>query len=215
MRLPRAIARPFPARQKILVAGVGAWFLAVAAGTVVLLGYENAPGASPAPPALWPGDSRIARATDLPTLVMFAHPRCPCTRASLGELAVLLAHCRGRVTPYVVLVKPDGLPGDWAQTDLRRSALSIPGVQVLCDDGGVEARRFHAATSGQTLLYGADGRLLFRGGITASRGHSGDNSGRSAITALVNGQAAARVESFVFGCSLAGEAWEATRQCPK
>ena len=38
-------------------------------------------------------------------------------------------------------------------------------------------QRFGAETSGQTLLYDRDGRLLFSGGTTGSRGHDGDNAG--------------------------------------
>jgi hypothetical protein len=43
---------------------------------------------------------------------------------------------------------------------------------------------------------------MFSGGITGSRGHSGDNAGRSAIVSLVNGESTETAETFVFGCSL-------------
>jgi hypothetical protein len=198
-----------------LIAGVAAWLVTVGAGIAVLMAYENAPGPGPAPPSAWPGESRIPRTADRPILVFFAHPHCPCTRASLGELARILARCQGRVSACVLLVKPDGVGDDWTQTDLRKNALEIPGVQVLRDDGGAEARRFHAATSGQTLLYAADGRLLFHGGITPSRGHAGDSSGRTAILALVNGATKAREETFVFGCPLSGKALESSEGNPR
>jgi len=70
------------------------------------------------------------------------------------------------------------------------------------DDDGVEAARFGAATSGQVILYDRDGRLLFSGGITASRGHAGDNDGRDAIVSLLGGGRGTRHSSPVFGCSL-------------
>ena len=75
---------------------------------------------------------------------------------------------------------------------------------MVVDDNGVEARRFHAVTSGQTALYDIEGRLLFSGGITGSRGHSGDNAGRSAIVSLLNTGDAERTETSVFGCPLYG-----------
>ena len=81
-------------------------------------------------------------------------------------------------------------------------AAAIPGAQVLRDAGGVEAARFQAATSGQTLLYSAEGDLLFNGGITSARGHAGDNFGKSAIISLVNGGRAEHAETPVFGCTL-------------
>lgn len=133
---------------------------------------------------------------------MMAHPHCPCTRASVGELALLMARTQGRVTSYVLLLKPQGLPKNWEKTDLWNSAASIPGVHVLPDEDGIEAERFHVATSGQTLLYDRDGRLKFSGGITAARGHSGDNAGRSAIVSLLMQGETERTETSVFGCPL-------------
>ncbi len=44
-----------------------------------------------------------------------------------------------------------------------------------------------SSTSGQVLLYDPSGRLAFSGGITAARGHVGDNAGSDAIVGLVMG----------------------------
>jgi hypothetical protein len=186
----------------ILCASTLLWLLMVSTGLWILWGYENTPGAGAHSPLLWPTDSRIQPAKDRATLVMLAHPHCPCTRASIGELASLMTHSQGRVTAYVLFLKPSGFVEDWEKTDLWQSAASIPGVNVVADESGAEARRFHAATSGQTLLFDAEGRLLFSGGITGSRGHSGDNTGRSAIVSLVNAGISEQTETFVFGCPL-------------
>jgi hypothetical protein len=93
----------------------------------------------------------------------------------------------------------------------------------MADLEGRESRRFGAATSGQTLLYAADGRLLFNGGITESRGHSGDNAGRSAILSLVLGLTSAPtgqpLSTPVYGCPLFDESAPCPRKgdetCPK
>ena len=178
------------------------WLAAVAAGLRVLFHYENTPGAVGARPRVWP-DSQIERALDRPTLVMLAHPRCPCTAASVGELAQIMARLQGKVVASVLFVRPKDAGPEWDDTSLQRSAQAIPGVKVFFDADGVDARRFGAETSGHTFLFGADGRLLFSGGITGSRGHAGDNAGESAIVALVNNQIPARSEALVFGCALA------------
>ena len=174
----------------------------MAFGLRTFLIYDTTPGGVGAVPRAWPA-SRIERGSDRATLVMLAHPRCPCTRASVGELAQIMARVQGKVVAYVLFVKPSKSSPDWEDTDLQRSAAAIPGVTVLSDVDGVEARRFGAETSGHTLLFDADGSLLFSGGITGSRGHAGDNAGKSAIVSLVNNQAAARTDTFVFGCALA------------
>ena len=182
--------------------GAIVWAVAIAAGLWILWGYENTPGVAAEPPRQWPAESGIQRASGQATLVMLAHPHCPCTRAGIGELAAIMAHSQGRLTAYVLFLKPAGFADDWERTDLWKSAASIPGVKAIVDKDGTEASRFRAVTSGQTILYDADGRLLFNGGITGSRGHAGDNPGESAIVSLVNAGVSERTETFVFGCPL-------------
>jgi hypothetical protein len=194
--------KPPKKAQLVLISSGVLWLVAVAIGLLIMLDYESSPGAAANPPSLWPADSQIQRTSGRATLVMLAHPHCPCTRASIGELDLLMARVQGRVTAYVLFVKPLGFPHNWEETDLWRSAAAIPGVKALRDEAGVEARRFHAATSGQTILYDAEGRLLFTGGITASRGHAGDNAGRSAIISLLTEGQAGQTETFAFGCTL-------------
>jgi hypothetical protein len=193
--------------KRILAAALFAitWIASVAFGLRVLFRYENTPGGVGAVSQAWPA-AQIERATDRPTLVMLAHPHCPCTAASVGELAQIMARLEGKVAAYVLFVKPKGAGAIWEDTELRRSAEAIPGVKVISDPDGVEAGRFGAETSGHTLLYGAEGQLLFSGGITASRGHAGENAGESAIIALVNHQTPLRSQTLVFGCSLTNRA---------
>jgi hypothetical protein len=169
---------------------------------VALAWYDNSPAVPQPLVDEWPGGSAIQRSERGLTLVMFAHPRCPCTRASLGELEKIVAHCQPTVTPWVVFFKPDGAEDNWEQTDLWRSASAIPGAHVIRDLGGEEARRFHVTTSGQTLLYGAWGELLFSGGITFARGHAGDNAGRTAIESYTAGNSPGYCQTPVFGCPI-------------
>ena len=170
----------------------------------MLARYDNGPGASAQAPPEWPAGSQVVLDPAGPTLVMLAHPRCVCTRASLAELAELMARATHRPKAYVVFIKPGGVGERWERTDLWKTASAIPGVTVLRDDHGVESRRFGAETSGQTLLYAADGQLLFTGGTTGARGHVGNNNGRAALLAMLSDQTPERTSSPVFGCPLFG-----------
>ena len=198
--LTRLFGKAPPSAFATLVAMV--WAVVVAVGMGLLVRYSLGPGRPAHAPELWPAGTRAARTPGRPSLVMIAHPRCACTRASLGELAVLMARCPGRLSATVLFVRPQGTPVAWDRTDLRSSAEAIPGVAVITDDDGREARRFGAATSGQVLLYDTEGRLEFSGGITAGRGHSGDNAGRAALEARLLEGRGGRPTTPVFGCAL-------------
>jgi hypothetical protein len=139
------------------------------------------------------------------TLIMFAHPQCPCSRASIEELNRLLARSHGNVAAQVWFFKPAGFPADWTRSDLWRSAAAIPGVTVHDDPDGAQARLFGAETSGYVLLYDPRGQLRFKGGITGSRGHAGDNDGEDAIVSLLAGQQVNLKQTPVYGCSLLGK----------
>ena len=78
----------------------------------------------------------------------------------------------------------------------------IPGLRVIRDQGGSEARRFAIEGSGHVLLYAPFREVAFQGGITGSRGHEGDNVGRSAIVSFILDGHSPVSHTPVFGCSL-------------
>lgn len=186
-----------------LVAGLSACWLSVAvSGLYIVWAYDNAPGLAATAGPAWPEHTALTRATDRPTVVVLAHPLCDCTRATLGELAEALARTSVKPKTYVVFLKPSSMPDGWEKTDLWESATRLPGTTIIKDEDGHEAEHFGALTSGQTMVYDAQGSLRFSGGITGARAHAGDNAGRSAVVALLNQLPNQHAATNVFGCSL-------------
>jgi hypothetical protein len=179
-----------------------AWLLLAAAGLFGMASYDHAAGGTGQTPRQWPAETGIALDGAHATLLMFAHPKCPCTRASIEELNRLLAKCSGEVTPHILFFAPESAPADWALSDLWQSAEEIPGLIVESDPQGKKAERFGAETSGYVVLYNSHGELLFQGGITAGRGHAGENSGETALLSLLSAKTPAMTQTPVFGCSL-------------
>ncbi|MBI1852482.1 MAG: hypothetical protein HYR85_19240 [Planctomycetes bacterium] len=194
------------ATSLFLITGAALWIALVVCGFWFLVSYDHTPGESGPAPSEWPATSSVARATDQATLLMFVHPHCPCSRASVEELARLLAHCADRVTTTLFFVKPADAGVDWERSDLWSAGQAIPGVCVRVDQDGAEALRFAAHTSGAVVLYGTDGKLLFSGGITRERAHSGDNDGKSSILSLLLEGVADHRATAVYGCPLFGPA---------
>ena len=113
-----------------------------------------------------------------------------------------MTRLQGRLAAHVLFYRPAEAPAGWEKSDLWDKAAAIPNVRVTWDDGGIEARRLHGSTSGQVVVYDAQGHLIFNGGITGSRGHSGDNTGRGAIVSALTTGSVSQTRTFVFGCSL-------------
>ena len=172
-------------------------------GGRVLMLYEGTPGLAAIAPETWPADTPIHRARDRYFLVMLAHPNCPCTRASLDELAELMTLLDGKVAGVVIFSKPESQASDVRSSDLWSAASLIPSVSAYFDPDGSLTRKLGGYVSGQVELYDLHGHLAFSGGITASRGHAGDNSGVEAVRHLVlHGPSAQVIHTPVFGCSL-------------
>ncbi len=190
---------------KIISFGV-VWILAICFGMWQLMKYENIPGESGKPPVVFPSKSSLKTEKGIPTLIIFAHPHCPCTRATISELAQILTRKKEALKTYVVFFKHSKLSSNWVKTDIWNYVESMKDVELIIDKKGKEMKNFNVLTSGHSLLYDENGRLVFSGGITSSRGHIGNNIGRSTVTALLNHEIPATIKYKdkykVFGCPL-------------
>lgn len=174
----------------------------VIGGLGALAKYSGTPEKTEAAERQWPEASRLPRSPAATSLVMFVHPWCPCSKASLAELEGLLRHCGGRLQATVVFFQGEGVSDAALKNSLWRHAKRIHGVVVMQDLHGEETSRFHASVSGETFVFGRDGKLAFRGGITVARGHVGANESREAVLRLINHGEATWLETPVFGCPL-------------
>lgn len=179
-----------------------AWLLAVAVGFRSLLAFAYTPGADAAAPAAWPLDRGDFPAGRQSLLLMFVHPQCACSRASIRELARLMALANGALAARVMVYLPAGMPAGWEQTDLWHAAAAIPGVTVSTDPEGRNARAFDARISGDTQVFGPNRALAFSGGLTIARGHEGNSAGHRAILAHLARPSNRLVRTPVFGCFL-------------
>jgi hypothetical protein len=189
-------------KKIFLAAGIGLWLTAAAWGMKWMADYSLVPGAAGAPVRDWPAAAWPLKANRF-TVVVALHPECPCSRATLAELDSILLQAGETIES--VLIFSDASPDEPAKNSaLYRQAAALPRTRLVCDVSGTELERFAFRTSGETRLYRPDGRLVFRGGITGSRGHVGDNPGRDALLAAMRPGAGERPPAVtpVFGCAL-------------
>jgi hypothetical protein len=194
---------PRQSRLALLIVSIALWGGGIGFGQKVLRRYALAAGEVGEVRSDWPSESRLLRAQDgRSTALLFLHPKCPCSEASVAELDSFMAQTGARAKVLAVFVQPPGWRAEAVQGALWNQAKAIPGVETRVDWKGEEARRFGALTSGHFFLYRPNGELVFQGGITPSRGHRGDNPGRAtAVNWVVRGNAE-KVETKPFGCAL-------------
>jgi hypothetical protein len=193
-------------RNYLWCAAIVGWCVAATAVWCWATSYEFTTYANSTPAAKhWPVDSTLELASDRPSLLLFLHPRCPCSRATVHELTRVIDHLpdadRPRLT--VVTTLPPDATSDWRETDTVRNVLKLPHSSVVWDTDGLIANKFGAMTSGTVQLYQPDGQLLYAGGITPSRGHQGDNAGSDALAKLLTHEPTIASNPLpAFGCRL-------------
>jgi hypothetical protein len=188
-------------RLRFLIAAA-AWCIAIALGFFTLERYEATPGEQGTVRSQWPEDSGVARVPGCYNLVLALHPRCPCSRASVSELEKILAQSPQDVRVHVLVFRPSDGGTEWEDTGLVSSVKKLPGVLLHADDGAAIAERFGARTSGEVVLYGPSGELLFRGGLTAARGHMGDAPSQDTVRDLLHSKSSDLSSAPVYGCPL-------------
>jgi hypothetical protein len=181
--------------------GIAAWVALVGSGFAVLAEYASTPGEVGSVPTSRP----VAASTVGPEVLLFAHPRCPCTRASLLELIRLVRE--NDATATVVFWQPateaENLP-EWRQSETIRLAEGEPKICVRFDAGGSLTKQYGVVTSGHCLAYDRHGDLRFSGGLTPGRGHEGLTTSQQQLAKLLSGNVTNSQVSFpVFGCRIA------------
>ena len=190
-------------RTKLILAiSVAAWAIGVGLGWRQLSIYANTPGKRAEAPANWPAGSPIRQTSGRPSIVVFVHPQCPCSLATITELARIVATAPRQFDIDIFFYRPGTERAEWSRTDLWRNAAAVPGARLADDRDAEMARVFGARVSGQAMVYDAGGALLFNGGITSARGHAGDSDGRDAILAIARNETPERRTTPVFGCAL-------------
>ena len=179
-------------------------WLGLVTGGFCLLGHEEFQAGPPTTVKdAFPPHSALTLDKSHLTLLLFAHPQCPCTKTTFEELDQIRGASAHRLAITIVFVLPPHVPVGWEKGELWTQASEMKDVHVDRDVDGIEARRFGVSTSGHVLVYNPGGILLYSGGITLSRGHSGDNPGETEIVRLTLGHTPAdKGRKPVFGCSL-------------
>jgi hypothetical protein len=177
------------------------WLGLIAAGYAWLLRYGFAPGKIATAPGIIPPSLAPSNYVGHAQLFLALHPRCPCSRATVKELAKILSRIPGTINTTVLVYKPASEGESWLQSSLLDECRHM-NCRVLSDPDGRLAASLGSLTSGNVVLYDANGKLRYQGGITASRGHEGDSAGQRAVLEILSGSCKSYKSMPVFGCPI-------------
>ena len=186
-------------RRLLWIAAFCAWCAAGGGGLMALWSYSSSPGPAASAPGAWPESSHIPRPGARPSLIIALHPQCPCSRATVSELA-RLSPSRERPDVHLLFVAPPDVDDSWVRSGLWHTAAGIPAHTspwTMAPRRGASVRACRGRCSSTTAPDGCSSAA----GITGARGHEGDNAGRAAIEALLDGRPHP-ASTFVFGCLL-------------
>lgn len=180
------------------------WLMSIVIATGALWAYEKTPGPIGSQPMNWPTNSLLHQRKGAGVVLLFVHPQCPCSAATLKNFDALPKPEHFDFS--VVFTMPIDAEDTWKETSNVRLASRIPSCQVYFDQNGTITKQFGVSTSGHCLAYDSDHVLRFTGGLTVSRGHEGDNQGMTGLSdvlALTTTPQSAHPASYpIYGCPL-------------
>jgi hypothetical protein len=195
-------------RQRSVLLRTFRWGLLVASlasaslGWMWLLEHAFRPTATRDFVAQWPCGARPVPAEADTRIIVFAHPYCPCTRATLDQLDQSLTRFPHNTFVRVVFTTA-GLHGrDIAESGLVAFARRMPRVDVYLDETAEETLRFQARVSGEVLAFDRSGNCQFHGGLTSGRGHRGESTGQRQLERVAVGDSTAPFIGPVYCCVL-------------
>src|SRR5690606_17883819 len=110
------------------------WCVAATAVWCWATSYEFTVDSNSPPTAThWPADSTLELAGDRASLLLFLHPRCPCSRATVHELTRVIDQLPDADRPQLTVIAtlPSDAPPDWRETDTVRKVLKLPHSSVV------------------------------------------------------------------------------------
>lgn len=176
--------------------------VAVLFGWYQMLHFSTTPGEQESGPATWPHAEPRPGAGQAPLLLVFIHPGCSCTHATLQELDRLLAENHGPIDVVLEVYRSKAMVNSGYSSVLDVTPWFDRRAILAADVDGRMARLFRARTSGEVLLYSEGGVLLFQGGMTAERAQLGRSVGAVRLHQALLSGLPARDQSPVFGCPI-------------
>ena len=183
------------------------WIVTSLYGIYFSINYSSTPGESSKWSEPWPEQSQLKFEPDKFNFVVFLHPECDCSKATLNQIEEIVKDAGSEKIHYLaVFLLPEKMRIAWGESDLLKRTRGIKNLQIYIDDQK-EFQRFGVKTSGQTLIFGPSKDLLFSGGLTVARGHIGVSMGQDFVLSLFKGRDLAKNKidkkinlTPVFGC---------------
>lgn len=197
-------SRPAARRFALLALALGIWGASLATAWSRLYSHAYQATETGRGVPRWPQGTLLGETASRFRIVVFVHPFCPCTAATVRELDESLTRIPDDVTIDAIAVTAGFSPEELLRSRTLEALRRMPRVRLHSDPEGHERALFGAVVSGETFGFDPHGRRVFHGGVTPGRGHQGDADGQRELEDLAAGRRQAPAEAPVFGCRLPG-----------
>src|SRR5438552_1238510 len=116
-------------KRGLLITASAFWLVAVFVCVYLLALHELTPGRV-GKVGGWPGSHLVALGHGTKTLLVFIHPGCPCTEATMTELRRILDENGNLVRASVLAFRPSAAASNWERTDLYERLVRFPDVKL-------------------------------------------------------------------------------------
>jgi hypothetical protein len=124
----------------------------------------------------------------------------------MSELERLVPELKDRLKVKLIFIQQPTRDIAWVKDGLWERSRRLPGVETLIDQSGREARLFGSTNSGHAYLFDEEGSLIFNGGLTSMRGHTGPSEGQDQLLNWLRTRKGKGFLSKIFGCGFFGRA---------
>lgn len=192
------------ARKKIIISVIiSIWVGSIIWSTKAMLIFQFTPGKMGKVFNDFPQKSKLVLDQTLPTLILFLHPKCTCSKASVEEIKIIKSSIK-KEFKLIAVVQTASLKLTDELEKLKEELSTLPHSTIVNDSYSFETNLFSVKTSGQIYIYSSFGELIYTGGSTSSRGTSSPSELRRTIASILetNKKPHQLITKSIYGCEM-------------
>jgi hypothetical protein len=196
------LVEPDPRVMKIIIKLATAWLFILGLLVWKQYDYKSTPGKASLFVGRAPDSSSIKFDSKHYNFITFIHPKCSCSEATIENLTTMTRDFANKnISFHVVFYSSSELGSDLENSKYVKEVKELQNTRIYFDKKLTDFSLYDVETSGQSFLFDTEKNLIFKGGITESRGHLGETLSMRKIAGYLEGEKPNSITlAPTFGC---------------